>query len=78
LTAHFFQIAADLNNGSFDGVSCANQRAIRYSEIAASLSDADGLYNFARCLEYGICVDQDFIKAAKYYRLAVFSGTAKL
>jgi hypothetical protein len=42
--------------------------AVRYYRKAVSQSDCDGMHNFARCLEYGKGIGQDFIRAAKYYR----------
>jgi hypothetical protein len=35
-----------------------------------SQSHSHGLYNYARCLEYGKGIGQDFIRAAKYYHLS--------
>jgi TPR repeat protein len=40
----------------------------RYYHKAVSQSDRDGLYNCACRLEYGKGIDQDFIRAARYYR----------
>jgi TPR repeat protein len=42
--------------------------AIRYDRKAVSQSDRDGMHNFARCLESGKGIGQNFIRRAKYYR----------
>jgi TPR repeat protein len=50
--------------------------AVRYYRKAMSQSDRTGMHNFARCLEYGKGIGQDFICAATYYCLSAELGNA--
>jgi TPR repeat protein len=43
---------------------------MRYYHEAASKLHLSGLYDFGRCLEYGLGIESDLMRVAKYYHKA--------